>query len=155
MLLGVFQHTMNTILTIIIFGTIIGYNADLEAKQEGQEFRLRHCLKCNHGKCITPVNLVIDARAEEKCKCDDGYVTVDEANPCNHKQKNFVAALVLSIFLGEFGIDWFYLSAGSGVYIFAGIMKLITLGGIGIWWFVDICRIAAGSFPDGYGIELE
>ena len=102
----------------------------------------------------TPVDPSIDNKTVETCKCDDGYVTVDDAIPCDYKQKKFLVALIISIFLGAFGVDWFYLSAGSGVYIFAGVMKLLTLGGLGIWWLVDICRLATESFPDGNGMEL-
>ena len=40
--------------------------------------------------------------------------------------------LILSIFLGEFGIDRFMLSE-----ITCGILKLITCGGCGIWTFID------------------
>ena len=29
------------------------------------------------------------------------------------------------------GADWFYLSAGSGGYIAAGVFKLLTFGGLG------------------------
>jgi len=39
------------------------------------------------------------------------------------KNKNWVVALLLSIFLGGLGIDRFYLG-----YIGAGILKLITFG---------------------------
>lgn len=46
--------------------------------------------------------------------------------------KSKVVALILSIFLGELGIDRFYLG-----YIGTGILKLITCGGFGIWWLID------------------
>ena len=40
----------------------------------------------------------------------------------------------LASFLGGFfGADWFYLSSGDGLYIFAGLAKLFTVGGVGIW----------------------
>ena len=59
-------------------------------------------------------------------------------------------ALVLSIFLGEFGIDRFYLG-----YTGLGIVKLITVGGFGIWWLIDIIKIATGKMVDANGNALE
>lgn len=43
------------------------------------------------------------------------------------------AALVLSVLLGVLGIDRFYTG-----HIGRGLGKLLTLGGLGIWWLVDI-----------------
>ena len=54
--------------------------------------------------------------------------------------KSKTTALILSIFLGELGIDRFYLG-----YTGLGILKLLTAGCFGILWLVDIIRIATGS----------
>ena len=58
-------------------------------------------------------------------------------------------ALILSIFLGEFGIDRFFLG-----YTGLGIIKLLTIGGFGIWWIIDIIKIANGSMKDAQGNDL-
>ena len=58
-------------------------------------------------------------------------------------------ALILSIFLGEFGIDRFYLGH-TGL----GILKLLTLGCFGILWIIDIVKIANGSMKDAQGNDL-
>jgi len=64
--------------------------------------------------------------------------------------KSKSTALVISIFLGEIGIDRFYLG-----YTGLGILKLITGGGLGIWWIIDIIKIASGKMKDSKGNELQ
>ena len=62
--------------------------------------------------------------------------------------KSKVVTLILSIFLGELGIDRFYLG-----YIGTGILKLITCGGFGIWWLIDLIMIATGKLKPKDGSE--
>lgn len=50
--------------------------------------------------------------------------------------KSWVAALLLSFFLGALGIDRFYLG-----YTTLGIIKLLTLGGLGVWALIDFILI--------------
>lgn len=45
-------------------------------------------------------------------------------------------ALLLSIFLGSIGFDRFYIKSYA-----IGICKLLTGGGCGLWWFLDIFLI--------------
>jgi len=63
--------------------------------------------------------------------------------------KDWLVALLLSIFLGSLGIDRFYLG-----YTGLGILKLITCGGLGVWWLVDLILIAAGKMTDKGGQPL-
>lgn len=52
--------------------------------------------------------------------------------------KNFMVALLLSIFLGNLGIDRFYLG-----HIGLGVAKLLLgWATLGIWWLVDVILIA-------------
>lgn len=63
--------------------------------------------------------------------------------------KEWVVALLLSFFIGYLGVDRFYLGQ-----VGLGILKLVTLGGLGIWWLIDLISIATGSMRDEHGLPL-
>jgi TM2 domain-containing membrane protein YozV len=58
--------------------------------------------------------------------------------------------LLFSIFLGAFGVDRFYLG-----YTVQGVFKFLTLGGVGLWWLIDIGLMVGGIVQpaDGYSWE--
>jgi len=53
-----------------------------------------------------------------------------------YEYKNPTVMLLISIFLGQLGIDRFMLGD-----IGLGVLKLITAGGCGIWWLVDLFTV--------------
>ena len=60
--------------------------------------------------------------------------------------KSFPQAVVLSVLLGWCGADRIYMG-----YVGVGILKLFTLGGVGVWWLIDIVLICTGALqPSGY-----
>jgi len=92
-----------------------------------------------NGEC-TPwkfgLNVSAGGRPMMFCKCYRDFADPE----CRTRRKSQMTAYFLSVFLGVFGADHFYL----GNY-YSGFAKLASFGGLGVWWVVDIVRI--GSSP--------
>lgn len=82
------------------------------------------------GECF-PVETVPMIR-EKLLELDDSKaIMVQSVNYYNP-----LTMLIISIFVGELGVDRFMLGD-----VGLGILKLITLGGCGIWWLIDLINI--------------
>ncbi|KAF9425567.1 hypothetical protein BGZ94_007424, partial [Podila epigama] len=93
----------------------------------------------------------------EKHKNDDDLTSSAALLTGHHGKKpdvcesdrSYPVAILLSIFFGYVGIDRFYLG-----YIISSLLKLITAGGFGIWYIIDIVLIIIGALPDHNGCQL-
>src|SRR5699024_11357321 len=65
-------------------------------------------------------------------------------------QKSCLATWLLSWLLGVLGADHFYLGK-----IGTGILKLITLGGLGLWSLIDLIITLVGAQKDKHGLRLQ
>ena len=78
-----------------------------------------------------------------------GYGQPYGYGPTMVSSKSFVVTWLLSYFLGGLGIDRFYLGK-----IGTGVLKLVTLGGCGLWWLVDLIIVLVGAARDAQGLPL-
>jgi len=63
--------------------------------------------------------------------------------------KDWLTTVLISFFVGFLGIDRFYLG-----YTGLGVLKLITLGGFGVWALIDLILIVMGKMTDAQGRPL-
>ena len=74
-------------------------------------------------------------------ECRGNRTFLREGTPCvKYTDHYFVTTLLYSILLGFLGLDRFCLGKTG-----TAVGKLLTLGGLGIWWVVDIILIVTGQ----------
>ncbi|HOP62611.1 MAG TPA: TM2 domain-containing protein [Spirochaetota bacterium] len=86
-----------------------------------------------------------DAKYCQTC----GILLVSSRNNHSINQRELIVALILSVFLGQLGVDRFYLG-----YIGLGLVKLLSFGGCGVWWLIDIILISTRKLNDCDGKPL-
>lgn len=64
--------------------------------------------------------------------------------------KSFLTTWLLSLLVGIFAVDRFYLGK-----VGTGVLKLVTLGGFGVWALIDLILILANKMKDKQGRPLE
>ena len=69
---------------------------------------------------------------------------------CRYSGHYFTTTLIYSILLGFLGMDRFCLGHTG-----TAVGKLLTLGGVGIWWIVDIVLLVSGGLMPEDGSNWE
>ncbi|MDD5191175.1 MAG: TM2 domain-containing protein [Dehalococcoidales bacterium] len=113
----------------------------MQCYNHGDRAAVGACVKCGKAVCQ---ECQVEVSGKVHCK-----QCVAKLAGTQTEGKSWLVALLLSIFLGTLGIDRFYLGK-----IGTGILKLITFGGFGIWWLIDLILIATDSMTDAKGNRL-
>lgn len=101
-------------------------------KTENEKF----CFECGE---------LINAKADICIRC--GVIQIDkQSSDFTDDRNRWLTCLLLCWFLGPFGAHRFYTG-----HIGLGILQVLTLGGCGIWAFVDLIIILTGNFKDSEG----
>lgn len=93
-------------------------------------------------KYIQPGTQVQDSRT--------GNIFAASQIPGVYSDKEYLVALLLSLFLGYLGVDRFYTG-----HIGLGVGKLLTFGGCGIWALIDFILYAIRNVTDSNGLPLK
>ncbi len=118
----------------------------------------RNCGKAIDDKAVVCVACGVPTAKEKKFCQNCGAPTDEKAEICTkcgvrlvsgEEGKDWLITLLLSVFAGGLGVDRFYTG-----YVGLGILKLLTGGGCGIWWLVDVLLIATGKYKDSDGNPL-
>ena len=109
-------------------------------------------ITCNFTKDCYPDGFCVDGF----CQCNTCYLN-DPSNPsdvmCAIKLVPIIAGFLISFFVGSCGVDHCFMSGCTCPGICIGVVKALTLGGVGIWWICDFVFMATGSFSEQYEIE--
>jgi len=99
------------------------------------------------GKYCSACGESIKAAAEICPHCGVRQLSAPTTNESG--EKSFVAMLILCFVLGGLGVHRFY-AGKTGT----GILMFLTLGGLGIWTFIDFIVIVTSNFSDKNGNKI-
>ncbi|CAD6188519.1 unnamed protein product [Caenorhabditis auriculariae] len=91
--------------------------------------------------CAPDNSITVRCRPSSHISCkgldSDGFFNRTIENGCHYETRvSYYVAVLLSIFFGIFGVDRFYLG-----YYAIGLMKMFSLGGLFLFWLIDVVLI--------------
>ena len=98
---------------------------------------MKYCSKCG-------AEIHDEAVICPKCGC--AVAPEAKVSDKSVSEKDWLTTFLLCFFLGGIGVHRFYVGRTG-----SGIAMILTLGGLGIWWFIDFIVVLCGNFKDKDG----
>ena len=92
--------------------------------------------KVNHILMMLSSKIPAGSIPSVRTRLENTDISESEILALQSQMKDSLLSILLSIFIGSLGIDRFYIGD-----VGLGIGKLLTGGGCGIWWLIDIFLI--------------
>jgi len=92
--------------------------------------------KVNHMLMMLSSKIPAGSIPSVRTRLENTDISESEILALQSQMKDPLLSILLSIFIGSLGIDRFYIGD-----VGLGIGKLLTAGGCGIWWLIDIFLI--------------
>ncbi|KGF50933.1 TM2 domain-containing protein [Prevotella melaninogenica] len=92
--------------------------------------------KVNHILMMLSSKIPAGSIPSVRTRLENIDISESEILALHSQMKDPLLSILLSIFIGSLGIDRFYIGD-----VGLGIGKLLTAGGCGIWWLIDIFLI--------------
>ena len=92
--------------------------------------------KVNHILMMLSSKIPAGSIPSIRTRLENTDISESEILALQSQMKDPLLSILLSIFIGSLGVDRFYIGD-----VGLGIGKLLTAGGCGIWWLIDIFLI--------------
>ena len=92
--------------------------------------------KVNHMLMMLSSKIPAGSIPSVRTRLENTDISESEILALQSQMKDPLLSILLSIFIGTLGVDRFYIGD-----VGLGIGKLLTAGGCGIWWLIDIFLI--------------
>ncbi len=92
--------------------------------------------KVNHILMMLSSKIPAGSIPSVRTRLENTDISESEILALQSQMKDPLLSILLSIFIGTLGVDRFYIGD-----VGLGIGKLLTAGGCGIWWLIDIFLI--------------